>query len=91
MLEQQAEVFTVVIERRSRFDPDKGPARGWLWGIAGVELARWRRRGAVAERAGRRLGIPVLAHDDEALSQVENVVAIASSWRTSTGPPFERL
>jgi RNA polymerase sigma factor (sigma-70 family) len=90
-----AEVFAVVIERRDRFDPHKGPARAWLWGVAGVELARWRRRGAIAERARRRLGVPVLAVDDEAISHVESLVDIASiaaELRDHVGalPPGER-
>ena len=71
-----AEVFAVVVERRDRFDPGRGPARAWLWGLANVELNRWRRRGAIAERARRRIGMPVLAVDDEAISYVETLVDI---------------
>jgi RNA polymerase sigma-70 factor (ECF subfamily) len=68
------EVFAVVLERRDRFDPRKGTARAWLWGIAANELKRWRRTGATAQRARRRLGIEVFDVDDESIAHVESLV-----------------
>jgi RNA polymerase sigma-70 factor (ECF subfamily) len=69
-----AEVFATVIEQRSRFDPARGPARAWLWGIASVQLRQWHREGQAAERARRRLGMPVLAVSDEATAYVEALI-----------------
>lgn len=69
-----AECFAVALVKRSRFRPSKGTARGWLWGIASVELRRWRRHGVVADRARRRAGIDVIAIDDDAIVHVESLL-----------------
>jgi len=68
------EVFAVALERRERFDPGRGTARAWLWGIAGIELKRWRRTGAIARRARRRIGIELVEIDDESITHVESLV-----------------
>jgi RNA polymerase sigma-70 factor (ECF subfamily) len=72
------EVFAVAIEQRHRFDPGRGPARAWLWGLAGVELRRWRRDGIIAVKARRRLGIPVLVVDDDAIAHVERLLDLSA-------------
>jgi RNA polymerase sigma-70 factor (ECF subfamily) len=69
-----AEVFARVIEKRSEFDVTRGPARAWLWGVAAYEVRRWAREGATAERARRRVGVPVLHVDEDAIAYIESLV-----------------
>lgn len=69
-----AETFATALEKLERFSPQRGTGRAWLWGIAGIQLRRWWRRGAVANRAQRRLGIPPLVVDDEAVAHIERLV-----------------
>ena len=71
-----AETFAAALHGRRRFDPAKGPASAWLFGIARRKLADALERGAVEDRARRRLGLPRLELDDEAL---ERVVAAADA------------
>jgi RNA polymerase sigma-70 factor (ECF subfamily) len=71
-----AETFAAALHRVRRFDAKKGTAPMWLYGIAGRELAGFYESGAVADRARRRLKIPRIELDDEAL---ERVVEVASS------------
>jgi RNA polymerase sigma factor (sigma-70 family) len=66
-----AETFAAALQGRRRFDPARGSAVGWLYGIARHQLARALEKGRVETRARRRLGIPRLALDDEALERVE--------------------
>jgi RNA polymerase sigma factor (sigma-70 family) len=66
-----AETFAAALQSRRKFDPDRGSAVGWLYGIARHQLARAMEKGRVETRARRRLGIPRLALDDEALERVE--------------------
>ncbi len=74
-----AETFAAALHRVRRFDPGRGTAVMWLYGIAGRELADALERGAVARRARRRLRIPAVELDDEAL---ERVVEVAGSEET---------
>jgi RNA polymerase sigma-70 factor, ECF subfamily len=63
-LDLVAETFACVVADRRQFrgpldgsgDRD-GAARAWLYGIAHHQLSGWHRRGVVAQRAMRRLGI----------------------------------
>jgi RNA polymerase sigma-70 factor (ECF subfamily) len=66
-----AETFAAALAARRRFDPAKGPAVGWLYGIARHKLMKAFRRGAVEDRARRRLRMGRLVLDDEALEQIE--------------------
>jgi RNA polymerase sigma factor (sigma-70 family) len=65
-----AETFAEALGSRRRFDPAKGPATGWLYGIARHKLARALERGRVEDRARKRLGMAPLALDDEAIELV---------------------
>lgn len=67
-----AETFAEALASRRRFDPAKGPATGWLYGIARHKLARALDRGRVEDRARRTLGMAPLALDDEAIELVTN-------------------
>jgi RNA polymerase sigma-70 factor (ECF subfamily) len=62
-----AETFAAALGSRRRFDPAKGLAIGWLYGIAQHKLARTLEHGRVEDRARRMLGMAPLALDDEAI------------------------
>jgi len=66
-----AEAFAEALASAARFDPDRGQASAWLFGIARHLLARSRERGRVENRARARLGMPPLAIDDELIARVE--------------------
>lgn len=68
-----AETFAAALTSVERFKPGPTPAVGWLFGIAKNTLAVSRRRGRVEQRARRRLGLPPLLLDDEALDRVTAV------------------
>lgn len=66
-----AETFARALEHRAQYDPARGPAVAWLIGIARhliFDAARWRRVDAAARH---RLGMPVVALDDEQLARIE--------------------
>ena len=66
-----AETFARALEHRAQYDPARGPAIGWLIGIARhLVFDAWRRR-RVDAAARRRLGMPVVALDDEQLARIE--------------------
>lgn len=66
-----AETFAAALDGCARFDPGRGPAIGWLYGIAHRQLGTLHRRGAVEQRARRRMGMARLQLDDEELERVE--------------------
>jgi len=66
-----AETFAAALDGCARFDPTRGPAIGWLYGIAHRQLGTLARRGTVEQRARRRLGMVRLELDDAALERIE--------------------
>jgi RNA polymerase sigma factor (sigma-70 family) len=66
-----AETFAAALTGLDRFDPARGDAVGWLYGIARHQLARRARRGAVEDRARRRLGMERLDLGDADLRAIE--------------------
>lgn len=66
-----AEAFARALEGRRRFDPERGEARGWLFGIARNLLASSLERGRVEDATRRALGLEPLVLDDAALSRIE--------------------
>jgi len=74
-----AETFAAALHRSARYDPGKGTALMWLFGIAHRELATALERGAVATRARRRMRIPRGGLDDQALERVVEVATAAQS------------
>ena len=66
-----AETFAAALDGAHRFDPARGPAVAWLYGIARRLLAHAARRGVVEDRARRRLGMAPLELTDAALERVE--------------------
>jgi RNA polymerase sigma-70 factor (ECF subfamily) len=70
-----AETFAAALDGAHRFDPDRGPAAAWLYGIARHQLSGALRRGAVEDRARRRLGMARLELDDDALEGIDRLAA----------------
>jgi len=66
-----AETFAVALESLHRYDPERGEPVAWLFGIARHRLAALWRRGAVEDRARRRLGLDRLELDDTGLEQID--------------------
>ena len=66
-----AETFAAALDGCARFDATRGPAIGWLYGIAHRQLGTLARRGAVEQRARRRMGMARLELDDDALERIE--------------------
>ena len=60
-----AETFARVLEAVAAFDPTRGRADQWLFGIARHVLAESYRRGRVEASARARLGMPELILDDD--------------------------
>ena len=76
-----AETFAAALHRARRFDAARGTAAMWLFGIAHRELATYFESGAVARRARRRMRIPRIELDDEALERVIEVASAADTGR----------
>jgi RNA polymerase sigma-70 factor (ECF subfamily) len=66
-----AETFAAALTGLGRFAPTRGDAAGWLYGIARHQLAHRHRRGAVEDRARRRLRMERLELSDADLGAVE--------------------
>jgi DNA-directed RNA polymerase specialized sigma24 family protein len=61
-----AETFAAVVLACGSFDPDRGSAAGWLFGIASNKLHESLRRGRVEAGARARLGHePIVVGDDD--------------------------
>lgn len=73
-----AETFAAALAGRRRFKPAKGPAAAWLYGIARRKLADALEHGRVEDRARRRLGMPRIELDDEALERIVAAAAASS-------------
>src|SRR3954470_11480302 len=65
-----AETFARALEHRERYDPRRGPAVAWLFGVARQLMAAAARRARVADAARVRLGMAPVALDDEMLGRV---------------------
>lgn len=65
-----ADTFAAALEGAARYTPDKGPAVGWLYGIAKHQLAQQARRGAVERRALTRIGLDRTSFDDAGYERV---------------------
>lgn len=71
VLDLVAETFARALEYRGQFDGDRGPAVGWLVGIARHLLLDAARRGRVDDASRRRLGMERIAFEQQALEHVE--------------------
>jgi RNA polymerase sigma factor (sigma-70 family) len=70
-----AETFAAALDGAHRFEPARGPAVAWLYGIARRLLHHAQRRGAVEDRARRRLGMAPIELTDVALERIEQLAA----------------
>src|ERR671931_120841 len=73
-----AETFAAALVARARFDPGRGSASAWLYGIALHKLARVERREAAERRARRRLDIERIELTD---ADIERIEALGSGER----------
>jgi len=71
-----AETFAAVVAGARDFDPARGPAAGWLFGIAGHKLLDSRRRSRVEASARHRLGFERITLDDEDLARVDELASL---------------
>jgi RNA polymerase sigma-70 factor (ECF subfamily) len=90
-----AETFAAALDGCHRFRPERGPAVAWLYGIARRQLGHAQHRGAVEDRARRRLGMAPLQLDDAALERVESLAdagatAAALASALAALPPDQR-
>jgi RNA polymerase sigma factor (sigma-70 family) len=65
-----AETFAKALASRARYRPSKGPAAGWLFGIAHNVLVDSARRGTVEQKAREKLQMMPLELDDEDLERI---------------------
>jgi RNA polymerase sigma factor (sigma-70 family) len=79
-----AETFARALESRAGFDPARGAARAWLFGIAHNLLADSIRRGRVESASRERLGMSPLVIDDRLVRGVDELVLggeeVVESW-----------
>ena len=85
-----AEVFAEALSSVRQFNPERGTARAWLYGIARHELADAFRRGQVEDRARRRLEIEALALGDRLLWEIESLAADPVPEMLRSLPPDQR-
>jgi RNA polymerase sigma factor (sigma-70 family) len=74
-----AETFAAVVVGLARFDEARGPAAGWLFGIARNKLLESKRRGRVEALARRKLALDPQVLDDEDLRRVEELAAVGDA------------
>jgi RNA polymerase sigma factor (sigma-70 family) len=70
-LDLTSETFAVALESVDRYDPAKGDARGWLFGIAKITMLSTYRKQQSEQSARRRLGLTVDGFSDEDWEQAE--------------------
>jgi RNA polymerase sigma-70 factor (ECF subfamily) len=73
-----AETFARALAGVERFDPALGRPASWLFGIARHVLLASYERGRVASEARRRLALPPLLLDDEAIERIGELSAAAA-------------
>lgn len=74
-----AETFAGALAGRSRFDPQLGEGRGWLFGIARHVLTRSLERGRVDDDVRRRLQMEPLVLLDSDLARIDELGATSAT------------
>ena len=69
-----AETFAAALQALPRYAEAPGHARGWLFTIATNKLADSARRGAVADRSRRELGMAAAELSDDDLERAEDLL-----------------
>jgi len=85
-----AETFAAALDGLRRFDPARGPAVAWLYGIARRQLGHAARRGVVEDRARRRLGMAPLELTDAAIARIEAEACEVATAALDALPPDQR-
>jgi RNA polymerase sigma-70 factor, ECF subfamily len=85
-----AETWAAALAGRRRFDPRRGAAAGWLFGIAAKKLADAQRRGFADRAARRRLGMERLALDDADILRIEALGEAAAGALVELLPSDQR-
>ena len=70
-----AETFAAALDSVASFDPARGTARMWLFGIARHVLARSARRGRVESAARERIGLDPLVLRAHHIELIETLIA----------------
>jgi RNA polymerase sigma-70 factor (ECF subfamily) len=78
-----AETFAAVVVACATFDPARGSATGWLFGIAAHKLRDSLRRGRVEASARERLRHEPIALEDADLARVDELASRADEGRLS--------
>jgi RNA polymerase sigma-70 factor, ECF subfamily len=73
-----AESFATALVSRAKFDPSRGSAKAWLFGIAHNKLADYKRRGYAELRALRRLGIEMAERSDADRAEIAYLAGVAA-------------
>ena len=68
-----SEVFAAAFLASARYDPDRGAANSWLYGIVAHQLGSAVRRGAAETRARRRLEMEPVAVEGDDIAWVESL------------------
>lgn len=68
-----SETFAQAFLSRKRYRDTGVPARAWLFALGRRQLSRMLRKGAVEDRARRRLHVDRVAVDDESLVRIEEL------------------
>ena len=76
-----AETFAEAFASRGRFDPSRGDAVAWLFGIAQHELGSYLRRLTVERRARKRLGVGEHSLSEADFERIEAMIDFAAVGR----------
>ena len=71
-----AETLAAALLSASRFRRARGPALGWLFGIAQHKLSDSRRRGRIENAARAKLGLERMSLDEDALARVTDLIDV---------------
>jgi RNA polymerase sigma factor (sigma-70 family) len=86
-----AETFAEALAARRSFDPSRGEARAWLYGIARHVLADSLERGRVQDRARRRMRVERVLLDDDSIARIEELTGDAALAALAGLPEDQRL
>jgi RNA polymerase sigma factor (sigma-70 family) len=86
-----AETFARALVHRDRFDPRRGPAMSWLFGIARNLMTDAGRHGRVADATRRALAMEPVALDDEQRGQVTAAGAVDLETALAQLPESQRM
>ncbi len=76
-----AETFAAIVAGLHRFNPERGPAAGWLFEIAEHKLLDSRRRARVESSARMRLRHEPVVLEDRDLQRVEELASLGDASR----------